>query len=542
MEQENTNNPVNDQSIIENISSDKLLMECSKFCKLNIDYGHSINLLCWNKSKKFTGHVALEIISGHTYAYISYWPAEDTCFQSVPGMFCIKNSDRQREQVEPIIINLSDLKLDIEKIINKYEEIKNHKNNQWSLLHECCSCFDKKDANFHGNCSTLVMFLLEEGGLKGHLPSNGRFGGLRHILLLCCSRVCITTSFLACGIYPVIEDNIGDDEHSGIALIGTVLMVVLNGVFVFLIEKKLAPRGFIEINYKDCFVGISASLGFGLVALFDKWIERVGFFQIIENNIVTKTIFDFILLAIGTLLGLYVFGKLASVLISLISLKPFQGTSFTFSPQNIAGWKKYIEAANNCEVKKFVSKAEYFSISILYTSWIACYVVRSLGFIKNELDEWFSSGIFAFYIGIPIGMGISYIFIKYYLVKLQNELKSTSNLNIDEIQYAITEQHGQSLERYLLTTLTTAFGILTGVYLCSRVDMLNGPFITALIASVIGALGFCAGAGLYKSAEMLSNLCKKNNVCQSRNENYARLFNNNLDDGNSSPPLNFGRM
>lgn len=505
---------------------------------LHRSYDSSVKLICWESGKKAAGHVALKIISGYEYIYVSYWPSDQTCIRSMPGEFYTFASDEKNQYCTAITIDLSHLKLNEKKIIETFRKVQANANNKWSLLSECRSYLPCGSTNFHGNCGTLVMFLLEEGGIKAHLPSGGKFGSLKHIVLLSCSRVFITTSFLACGVYPIIEDNIGDDEHSGIALLSTVFIVLFNGIFVFLLEKKLAPREFVEMNYKDCVVGIGASLGFWFVALFDKWVERVSLIELLDENIFFKVGFDFILLTVGTLVGLYVGGKIASCFVSIICLRPLQGTAHTISPQNIVGWKKYIESANNEKVKTFVAKAEVSSMLMLYSSWITCFIVRHLGVIDVRLDDWFNSGIFALYVGVPFGIGISYLVTKYYITKLETELKK--NLDEETTYKAIAEQHGQSLERYSFTTLTTAFGILSGVSLCVLFDDdLNDPLTTALLSSATGACGYIVGAGLYKAWESLRNLCKKTPVQEHININTS--FGDNQEHKNITTSLSDNR-
>lgn len=509
--------------LLQYISRDqlKLIKNCTYIANAISNIHHSrIRLYQWRNNKKTTGHVSLEIISSTgDYVYASYWPKIKTYIQSSPAMFATMMSDlKNEENTAPSYIDLDEhfsFELsNVNEMIKRFCEINDNPKKFWSILSDYMPRFYANyNKSYTGNCSTLVMDLLSAGKVNEYFPASAQFGSFQHLLLLSSSRIFITTSILACGIYPVIEDYIGDDARSGIAVLATLGLLFFNGITIFLVERKLTPRKFSEMNYKDCIVGMAAAFGFGSMALLDKYLERNTSFDeklvfIFSNIKIAKAIYHVLFLAIMPLVGLYTFAKIASLLIALIKFKPFQGTPYTISPYNLAAWIPYMEKFIDVNVKKYVFRKEVSFTFILYMGWIGCAIYRQLGMRIPALEDWFQSGILALYAGIVTGVGIGYLGTKLYISSLKNEL----NIQLREVD----KKFGQNLGRFCLTATTTSLGILGGISFCTLFNSKSVPFIgligIALANGVIGTLGgffgFIIGTAIYQVIHAI-NKCNK---------------------------------
>lgn len=495
------------------------------------------------------GHVSLRIDDDH---YVSFWPIlsgvgglkgrKENVRAGVLGVRGIftkskkvdTHSEKQNKHPEA---KYKIYGLNSRKMIEKYEEIKEGVERGkilWSLSESLCSI-----GTTSYNCSKLTMKLLREGGIQSRLPSDAQFGTLSHLTLLCSSRVYITISFLACGLYPVLDDMATDNSHSR-SIMATLLMVFLSNSMIFILEKKLRDTSLKEINKDDYIVGIGSSLGFGSVALLHKWLERTKITNVIlqclnMDKFLDKAIFDAIFLLPGTLFGLYAGGKIASFLITFSDCGCHcrgmtctisgcscchRGTTYTASPTNVYEWLDYVEKTKNIpkEAVHFVNKTNRVSLLILYTGWIACFLARN-GFFVGDSKNFFGaglnleSGIPALYIGLPTGIMFGYALTKCYMKKYIQEIKKLEDKNYkigDEYQIIVSKNFNieqyQYLGKYSFTTATTLLGLMMVISIFDFFS-LNDHIMEKGVLSPFGAVGgFLCGSSFF---DLCQNYLKK---------------------------------
>ncbi len=481
------------------------------------------------------GHVSLDI----GCQYISFFPKNSQkegvrdyisgsgYISGKPGAFSNDvEEDYKKENGTPtyqFIINDLNPKEMLEKFKKIKEDVENGKI-LWSLSSSPCTP--------SSNCSKLTMQLLLAGGIQSRLPSDAQFGTLSHLTLLCSSRVYITISFLACGLYPILDDMATDNSHA-ISIIATLLMTLLSNSMIFILEKKFRDTSLKELNKDDYIVGVGSSLGFGSVALLNKWLERTKITNVIlqyfnSDNFLNKAIFDAIFLLPGTLVGLYVGGYISSLLITSCDCSfhcrgractvsscscCHRGITYTVSPTNMYEWLSYIDKTKHIpkEVLNFVNKTNYVSLSILYTGWIACFFARKGFFITDSKDFFrtglnLESGIPALYIGLPTGIILGYALTKSYMKKYIQKIKNLESKSHEigaEYQLIISnswniEQY-QYLEKYSFTTTTTLLGLMMIISIFDCFSF-NGYVLEKGILSPFGAVGgFLFGSAFFEN-------------------------------------------
>jgi hypothetical protein len=510
----------------ENIFQNEALMPLIREEKIELDSSYpfgstKVELLFWKTSKKYPGHVALRVqTSKGRYAYISCWPSEEShAFKATSARFHSFEEDLKMEGELPhfhLLYPRTYISLSVKRMLAAFEQIRRKQDNaaiNWYLFAGCFPLF-KCITRETTNCSTLTMHLLKAGGIKGYLPASGQFGSFKHLLLLCASRVFITTAIMSCGIYPLMDDNAGG-EQPFVAMLEAASVTLATGLSIFLVERRLFPRK-AEMGIADCFVGVFASLGFAGMALLDKWIEREDDFdrifeQIFKNSAFARAVFHVIFLTFGTPAGLFLGGRLGSGLIGLLCAKSFRGTPYSTSPHNLEEWITYIELGlkERKEIREYIFKREMASISVLCTGWFACFALRQLGKIE-ALEYWFDSGPLAFYVGLPIGTTISYAFIRYYSNSLKKELVAkkiapTANQDREIIIEQIQEEYAPNLEIYLSSVLMTVFGMMGGIVISSYVKELNKPYIEGPMSVIGGMFGFLFVIALYKLIDFVKS-------------------------------------
>ena len=508
-----------------------------------------LQLLYWPAmAKKTTGHIALKIVKsgttldedeslsdengiiGKNGVYISYWPKGKAGFlNSVPADFHSEEKDKDtylnyyNKKIEPKKIEMNDLDLNANRIIGEFIAFKrdNKKNKKWAVLAEYIYSILPKSENYSSHCSALVMSFLIKGDMKKYIPIYDQFGSWKHLFLLASSRIFIGTSLLAFGLYPLIEDPIEEMENPNKSFAGAIIITLLNGLSIFILEKRKEcfPRQLIEMSNSDCVIGISAALGFGFFPLAHRrWISPLLYEH--HFSLWKKILIDFTMFP-GSVLGLYVFGKLGSGLVYL-----FGGTGYVNHPRNVCKWVGYVKKMKSVDklVKKVIFEKEFCFFSITFITAITCYIVRKLGLNREN----------SIYIGMPLGIGINYLLIFPYIKKLNKRLidyhsQQQSEEKKKAVQVAI-DTHDRSLGQYSLTCLTTLLGIMAIISLYNRTKILD-PVAESFLSFPGSIIGFLVGILLYK----LYVQCRQTSV--QLHESFSSLFCNNSARVSSTPSM-----
>lgn len=454
------------------------------------------------------GHVSLKIIDGDETEYISFYPlniSNYSYFCGVDSKFLRSHDDdltsihRPPDRVE----HLTDF--DTRKMLNRAVELKTIAK-RWALF----ICTD-----LNANCCTLTMDILIAGDTSSRLPFNGQLGGYKHLFMLCASRIFIAVSLLTTGLYPVLDDN-EDEFHAWRPIIVSILATISSGATIAYLERKRFPRKPIEMDWGDYIVGIGASLGFGAVAFTGKALEKIGILSF--NNELNKAIADAVFFIPLSMLGLILVGKITSLLINICNCSCCRsGTKYTQSPQNIAKWVEFANNASNpnAAIKDFICTTEIFSLfSLLYLGAAGCVLSRRAFFISSNRNFLgtgidFSSGVTAFYLGLPVGILLNYGLTKFFMYLCHERLNDESAPKKDLGLYSY-------FGRFTLTTGTTLLGVMGGLHIVTGFSLPD--FLTILANPIGGSIGFWLGSYFFNKIEScITNEEQKGTVEENKN-------------------------
>jgi hypothetical protein len=444
------------------------------------DYPASkIKLYYWPKSPIYekiknssnvshTGHVSLEVFTeSGRYIYVSYYPKSrancltmwktEARFQS--KRFELSALDDYQE------IELDDIKLDLEKIVDKFfKNYKKWKNGTWSIA--------------KNHCATRAVELLSEGGLLENFPAIDKFGSIRYLSLLCSSRIFIAIALLGHGLYPLLGNNY-PKYNIFQNLFPTITLVLLNGIIVFFLEKTFEHNQLIESNNFDCLVGLAASFGFGFTTILHR---RYISPSIDHYSTVEKILVDMSLLLTAPTV-MIIFGRITSLIIDLCG-----GKGYTVTPNNMANWIRDVNENKKIDVniRRYIFLNNLSFFIILYSGGLASYAAKKL-FFSGE-DE------YAMILGIICGAIIGYVITKILIHFL--EKKYLNKLNENNLKFL--QRHHRSPEKHAILLVTTLLGILGAVSFCNSVAvsieiMIANPYLESFLSPAGGALGFILG-------------------------------------------------
>lgn len=488
------------------------LLTENRRCNVGAYPSSMVKLYYWKKSNKseqindfsnarHTGHVALEIFTqSGKYIYLSYWPksAATCCTMWKIKAKLMSKQHEIRKGPDYTEILLNDIELNLEKIVDKF--FRNY--DRWKTK-EIWSI-----ANNH--CATRVIELLIEGGLLENFPAIDRFGSLRHLSLLCSSRIFIAITLLGGGLYPLLGEPYQQVARSE-SIAAIINLILLNGFIIFALEKRFEPSQLIESNNWDCVIGLTASFGFGFGAIL-----HIIYITPLIHKSPSKMmqLLDLILIP-ATAIGMILFGKISSYLIDF-----FGGKGHTITPNNIADWMSYLKENKQIDndTKKYIFYKNLSFAIIFYSAWIMSYTVRKLGFGREN----------SMFLGISGGAGIGYIIIKF-LIHLPLEKKYFMKLGENDLDFI--RLHHRNLEKHSILLVTTLIGIIIAVYFCnieatrSNHLVVANPFLESTFSSLGGAIGFVTGHCIYRAGHCVSRFFSKkdrfNGLVQQSDEEKA---------------------
>lgn len=376
-------------------------------------------------------------------------------------------------------------------------------------------------------CASLVLKILEKGGLKSLIPTYGRYGHPYHLLLLSL-RAPIAIAATAPIIYTdmVLEKNPSLYLSILSALTMTISIILLSILdkrglhrcLPFLSNRVYRERSLVEIANADIIIQAITAMTMGIIGMAFR--EELAH-DSEKSHWRMPIVLYFSLWTFSAMVGLLAVGFVSSKFLYFCF-----GLNSVVRPSGLSRLTNYLKKIEDLD-KKLLKLVFYKEISL--------HIITIIGALGSYLARRFFYNPYEyFFIGTIGSILLGYVLSKISIYVLNRKeffhLRAMRQHKSEEIR-AILETHSPKPEQFALTCFTTSSGIIFALMLAELISP-SIMEIEALFGMLGSIVGYISGQFVYDRSPYVLSHCSR--ICLFHSQKKMKESQDNASDADYS--------